>query len=617
MTELSGLEVMILAREIGSKLSGTYVAGVYSVGGNQVLRFRHPGGADEWLVVSPRHGVWVSQKVAERAVTTDFTSKLRGEVERARFVVAGQADIDRVFDLELGEGEFLRHLIVEMMPPGNIAVTERDGRIRLLMHEVKSERRRLVKGGSYAPPPQTRKSPAEVTAEDVEVMLGKEKTVGKAIGRNVALPRKYVQEVLARLGLDESTPSADLKGRESEAASKLRGLVEEARERPRLSVLGTPEGDEIFVVSSSVDTTSKEVSSLCDICDDLLLPLVMGEGGEQESPEDAKRREVEATVQKLRAQEQELKQMAKQFRDLAARVKTASSLEEALDLVETIPRDGRRQREAPTSREAAASAVFERAKAFEKKAMDAGAAAEKLSARLASHKQATKRQTKVLARRSKEWYERFRWFYTSEGKLAVGGRDAQSNAMLVRRHLEDSDTVYHADLFGSPFFVLKAGRGQTDEEILELAQATVSFSSAWKTGLGAADAYWVFKEQVSTSAPSGEYLPKGSFLIKGKKNFVEHNLVQVAAGLDGQGRVVCGPESAVAKVARCYVILTPHREKSSETAKKVVKELGRLSVSKLELSVDEALRVLPAGGGKILRSKAEAIGGDVRRQSVI
>src|SRR5207244_1763796 len=58
----------------------------------------------------------------------------------------------------------------------------------------------------------------------------------------------------------------------------------------------------------------------------------------------------------------------------------------------------------------------------------------------------------------REWYEKFRWFVTSRGRLAIGGRDAQSNAILLRRHLEEEDVVYHADLFGSPFFVLKKGR---------------------------------------------------------------------------------------------------------------------------------------------------------------
>jgi hypothetical protein len=35
------------------------------------------------------------------------------------------------------------------------------------------------------------------------------------------------------------------------------------------------------------------------------------------------------------------------------------------------------------------------------------------------------------------------------------------------------------------------------------------------------DAWWVYDYQVSKTAPSGEYLPTGSFMIRGKKNFLQ------------------------------------------------------------------------------------------------
>ena len=46
--------------------------------------------------------------------------------------------------------------------------------------------------------------------------------------------------------------------------------------------------------------------------------------------------------------------------------------------------------------------------------------------------------------------------------------------------------AYHADVFGSPFFVSKDGRNQSEGEIRQVARATAAFSSAWKTGLAAA-----------------------------------------------------------------------------------------------------------------------------------
>jgi predicted ribosome quality control (RQC) complex YloA/Tae2 family protein len=602
MAELSGLEVMVLAREIGAALRGTYVAGAYSIGENQIVKFKRPGAEDTWLIASPRYGSWVSKRVAERAETTEFTSRLRGEVERLRFASSTQVDMDRVFDLALGEEDSLRHVIVELMPPGNLAVTDGGGKLRLLLREVRSERRRLVRGGSYSPPPQTRRNPATVTAAEIEVILRSEKTVGRAIGRNVSLPRKYVHEVLARLGTDEAKPAADMLDRSGEVASTLRTLVEEAIRSPSPSICETPEGDEIYVIEPRRLRAKKQSTSLCDLCDEVFLPLVTREI-ERPEPGEAKRRETEATVERLRLQEKQDRDKAAKLREEAQNARNATSLEGALGILERM--GGVETRRAPRSKEAVSSLLFARAKELERKADDAGAAAIRLRSRFGK-KPKEKAATRKLSRKPSAWYEKFRWFSTSGEKLAVGGRDAQSNELLVKRHVDDEDTVYHADLFGSPFFVLKGGKHQTQDEIQEVAQATVSFSSAWKTGLGSADAYWVLKDQVSTSAPSGEYLPRGSFMIRGKKNMVGRNLVQIAAGLDNEGRILCGPETAVSRAALCYVVLTPHREKPSETAKKVARELSRLCGKNLDVSIDDVLRALPPGGGKILRVKAGA-----------
>ena len=37
--------------------------------------------------------------------------------------------------------------------------------------------------------------------------------------------------------------------------------------------------------------------------------------------------------------------------------------------------------------------------------------------------------------RKKNWYERYRWFYTSDGLLAIGGRDSSSNTAIIRKHI--------------------------------------------------------------------------------------------------------------------------------------------------------------------------------------
>ena len=191
----------------------------------------------------------------------------------------------------------------------------------------------------------------------------------------------------------------------------------------------------------------------------------------------------------------------------------------------------------------------------------------------------------VTDRRERQWFERYRWFEASDGRLIVGGRDATSNSIMINKYTNKDDIVFHADLHGSPFFILgNSGIGQdpSDELALELAQATVGFSSAWKDELGSADAFWVFGDQVKKSAPSGEYLSRGSFFIEGKKNFVRHVKVELSVGVTtklpgeennseghDQVAVVCGPEKSVAKHCVARLKISPGKEKASDFARRI------------------------------------------------
>lgn len=47
----------------------------------------------------------------------------------------------------------------------------------------------------------------------------------------------------------------------------------------------------------------------------------------------------------------------------------------------------------------------------------------------------------------------------------------------------------------------------------------ISFSVAWDAKV-VTSAWWVHSAQVSKTAPTGEYLTAGSFMVRGKKNYL-------------------------------------------------------------------------------------------------
>ena len=113
---------------------------------------------------------------------------------------------------------------------------------------------------------------------------------------------------------------------------------------------------------------------------------------------------------------------------------------------------------------------------------------------------------------NKEWYEKFRWFTSSDGFLVVAGKDTVSNEVLVKKYATQEDVVFHAEISGAPFVVVKAeGKTISEQTLHEAGEYAASFSRAWRENAGSADVYWVKVDQLSKSGPSGESVPHGAF----------------------------------------------------------------------------------------------------------
>ncbi|XP_050354000.1 ribosome quality control complex subunit NEMF homolog [Nymphalis io] len=118
------------------------------------------------------------------------------------------------------------------------------------------------------------------------------------------------------------------------------------------------------------------------------------------------------------------------------------------------------------------------------------------------------------------WFEKFYWFITSDNYLVIAGRDQQQNELLVKRYMRASDAYVHADVAGAASVLVKCrGAPPSPKALCEAGQAAAAYSVAWEAKV-LTRAWWVFGHQVSKSAPTGEYLTTGSFMIRGKKNYL-------------------------------------------------------------------------------------------------
>lgn len=130
-------------------------------------------------------------------------------------------------------------------------------------------------------------------------------------------------------------------------------------------------------------------------------------------------------------------------------------------------------------------------------------------------------KTNITKARKRYWFENFFWFISSDGYLVVAGRDAEQNELLVKRYMKNNDIYVHADLHGASTVIIKNEFPQPvpPKTLTEAGSMAVCYSSAWDSKI-ATTSWWVYPKQVSKTAPAGEYLTVGAFIIRGKKNYL-------------------------------------------------------------------------------------------------
>ena len=224
---------------------------------------------------------------------------------------------------------------------------------------------------------------------------------------------------------------------------------------------------------------------------------------------------------------------------------------------------------------------------------------------------AVERKTVKAARRPKAtptrrfWFEAYRWCLSSEGFLILGGRDAKTNDSLVRKHLKDGDRYAHADIHGAPSVVVKDGSKAGDATLREACELALIYSKAWPAGLSSGSAFWVLPEQVSKQAESGEYLGRGAFVVRGKRNYVHDVPVTMALGeveVEGHRKAMAGPVSAVSARGTRLVVLVPGKADRDRLVARLARAFG--------VPEEEVGRLLPPGGFGFQRVQGLELGLD-------
>jgi len=661
-TAMTNFDIAAILPELRQQTIGGRIHNVYQITPEAFLFKIHPNNLN--LVVEPGKRIHLTRfEVKTPAKPSQLCMALRKHVRGAKIVNIMQSDFERLVIIET-EGQGKRQkIIVELLPRGTIIIADDHDRVVVSSHYARMKDRSILRGQPLKLPPQRGKNLLATELEDIKNLRNLADTDAvKAFAQTFGVSGTYAEEILQRARVAKLTPAKDLSDDQinniSKAISELRNAISVGSFSPAIVLDSSGMVDVIpFELEQYENMSKKTLASFNDAVDEYFTTLSStGQDNRREQSLMEKRRQLERRLEAQRSQLEEIVSSAAKLRIIGDEFfRHLNEIQQALSIVTEGRRskqtlddikksllgtntDGSRiypyltglgprgdkveftfdaiQVEAETRRrpQDEAAEYYDKAKRLESKLSGLRASIEEtelLLEKLADTAIEAARPAKVEPRVEKEWFEKFRWFNSSEGLLVIGGRDATSNETILKRYLNPEDLVMHAEAHGAPFFIVKTGGAQPKAETLkEAAQACVSYSRLWKEGIRSGDAYWVHSEQVTKSAPSGEYLTKGAFMIRGTRNYIRGVELALAVGLtlqDGKLLLMSGPPSAVKSRCVTHVQIRQGRSSLSEGAKRIMTILEKRSAEETRerlrrIKSDDVIRLLPSGGVDVLNS---------------
>ena len=644
--ELSGIELHYLVNKISPKVSsGYYVSSISSITKNSILlKLHHPAEPNIMLMVSTK-GIWFTNKKYRQIEENQFVKVLSREIERAKISSVSQPGSERIFFLYfVNRANKVRKLIVEIFGKGNIILCDESMEILWILNPIEVRHRTLRTGFEYVLPPKRGGDVLQISLESMKqnASLQPNNTeVVRWLGNCTSLPRKYLEEILLQSAINTEYSNLlsdnDIEIIYEKTKEITNKIINEKNHEPSVILDKLGLAVDTSPIPMSKEANVKKVETYMDGIDQVLSNEILTIGRNLKT-EEANRKilELEHDLEEQNKAKMQVISKSKSLRNLAHELMKLSSIgiqdmndnkvnsllqsndskivhENGLTYLDLFNERVKLESSIPTF----SSLLFSRAKELERGAINIDKASEELKSRterIQNQTEKIREKIQFNMMESKHWYERYRWFVTTDGHLVIGGRDASSNSAVIRKHMTENDIVFHAEIHGSPFFLVKNARNrETGNFVDETAQATISFSRAWKDGLSSGDAYWVFPNQVKKGAPTGQYLPKGSFVIEGKRNFCKGVELKLSIGLiqieNNRYTIVCGPSNAIRRRSLVFASLLPGGSDPMNLAKKVKSEFVRV-ISEFDsdladylkkIVLDEFIRMLPSGQSKIER----------------
>ncbi len=597
------------------ELEGCYIDKVYQSKDEIFIKIK----GKEKKEIFIKNGKWIcisKHRRSQQEHPPAFAMTLRKYIGNGKIMGIRQYDFDRIVIFEIDSKGSKYRLIIEVIPKGNIILVDEENKIIMPLQYQKWAHRVLKIREEYTFPP-SKKDPQEIDFEHFMEEIKEGKDVVRGIVR-LGIPGKWAEEICIMAGVEKGKSVEYVSEEEMKKLYvSMLELIKKLKENIFSPVIVKENGKEIDVLPFPIKKYDgfeiEEFSSVNEAYDEYYHRVLRK--GEEEKQQLKIEEERERLLRQIKQQEEAIEKFVKEEKNLR---KQGDAIFANYEMVEKILKgeaEVKRKKypkawvDLPYGDETIevevdltkgvyenAQQKYEMSKKMKEKIEGAKNAMNETLEKLKQlEKIVIKKEEKEDKKRKKKfWFENYRWFISSDGNLVIGGKDAKTNEKVVKKYMEDEDIYVHADVHGAPSCIVKARDIEgnklpiKESTLKEACQFAASYSKVWNQ-FSVASAYWVYSWQVSKKPETGEFLPRGAFVIRGKRNY-EKCVLEVAVGkvrIEGEEKVMGGPPSAVKKWAEKWIVFVPGSEDKNRVAKEVAELFG--------CSVEEVQAALPPG----------------------
>ncbi|MGB9978596.1 ribosome rescue protein RqcH [Methanobacterium sp.] len=658
MKNMSNVDVYAVCHELRDLLKGARVDKAYQPTKDTVLiRFHVSGMGRVDIVFQAGRRMHMTQyPLPNPKIPPNFPMLLRKYIKGATVEDIKQYNFDRIIELHVAKEQKFT-LVIELFAKGNIILLDEEGKIILPLKRKLWSDRKISSKEEYKYPPKRGINPLEVSKEELEgVFRNSDSDVIRTLARS-GLGGIYSEEIIIRSNVQKDSPAAEISDND---LNSIYNSISELFEPLRTSnfhpqIVSDGKEDVLPLNLKLYEDYKKETFETYNEAADEFFSSEVRETIKNEY-EGIWGAEVQKFEKRLKIQEETLDKFRKTIKiskkrgdllyanygkiqsildiikdarekyswnEIASKLKTARKQGLAgADIIESLDKLGNLtlkiddeviRIDAKVEIPENAEVYYEKAKKAKRKINGVNIAIEKTKKEIekAKNKKEIEMERVTLpqkrVKKELKWFEKLRWFLSSDGFLVIGGRDANSNEMVVKKYMENNDIYFHSDIHGAPSVIIKSqGKEIPETTINEAASFAASFSSAWTKGFGSQDVYWVHPDQVSKTPQSGEFVKKGAFIIRGTRNYIRAATLLMAVGVvDYEGeRLMAGPLDAVKKYTDNYVIIKPGYTKKEALSREIRRKLDQEHI----VTMDDLVRVLPSGKADIVDER------DLRRR---